>query len=155
VTALNEFLTVNRYRDKLAFGIVVLLVEVKFGVVHNVSVDRKLSFEYLVVGVVLVLDQYALGCHQVGSGQSFNFPVCQLPLLVGIQMVKPFRTSSGACRQVFEIFELPVSPTYKMIVSIICDLVDLLGAGTLRKASAEFSDEKWYTESVGVCLPLG
>ena len=42
-----------------------------------------------------------------------------------------------------------------MIVSIVCNLVDLLGAGTFSKTSAEFSNEEWYTESIGVCLPLG
>lgn len=68
LAAISELLTVDRDGDKVALGIVVLLVEVKFGVACNVGVDRKLSFEYFVVSVVLVLDQDALGCHQVGSG---------------------------------------------------------------------------------------
>ena len=154
--SLSELIAVNRDGDEVALRIIVLLVEVKLGVFGDAGVDRELGFENLVVGVILVLDQGALGRHQVGSGQSLNFPVLQLPLLDScIEFVKAFRTSASACGQVFEIFELPVSPACELIVSIVCDLVNFLGAGTFRKAGAEFSNEEWYSESVCVCLSLG
>jgi len=54
--SLTELLAVNGYGDEVALRIVVLLVEIKLGVVGDASVDRELGFENLVVGVILMLD---------------------------------------------------------------------------------------------------
>jgi len=150
VGTLCEFVAVNGDVDEVAPWIVVLSVQVEFRTICDVGVDCELGFENSVVGVELVLDQGALGSHQVGSAQSLNFPLLQLSIL----FVKAFRASASAGGQILEILELPVSPARKIVISMICYLVDFLGAGTFSETSTELSNDEWYSKSLGVFSPL-
>lgn len=65
--------------------------------------------------------------------------------------------------QILVGLELPVSPSNKVFVGLLRNLVDLSSAHIRVEASSEFRDEKWHSEALGVgsslvksiLMPLG
>ena len=135
----------------VAIGIPVLLVKVdtSLGVLSRVSVGED-GLEVSGIGIELHAADRTLGEWEVRACKSLNLVVLERAILVP----EALTSSTSRCGQVSIGLELPVSPTNKVVISNISNLIDLLSARAFGQTSTELGDDERNTKALSILSTL-
>jgi len=126
----------------------ILGIVVNNGGLRDRSIYLVLAVEEMSRSVELHVLKSTLGCLEVGSSQSFNLCVLKSTVII----IEALAASSSWSSQISKILHLPISPTSKMLVTWVTNLIDFINADWAIQAGTKFTDKQRNTKSLGILI---